>query len=188
MTHDTPANDAISMWRSQEKEHPIMSAEEIRIRSEIIQTKIRRNLVVSFVFGLLCLALGALAVVHLRSTPARVATAAVMALTVTLAYTAYRRIWPLHTLSPNPALKDCLEFYRNELKAQYHSAELTLQFLAPIVVFVFLTWGLIIRTGPRVPRILLPSVLILILLVRRYEARRVKQKLAALEEFEKESS
>src|SRR5262245_49342896 len=96
MTRDTPLDDAIVMWRSQEKEHPIMSAEEIRIRAHTIQAKVRRNLVIGFVLGLVCLAVGAMAVVSIRSTPARVATAAVMALTVALAYTAYRRIWPLH--------------------------------------------------------------------------------------------
>jgi len=188
LRYDTAADDSRRMWQSQRREHVIMSIEEVRFKAQTVQTAVRRNVIVALMFGALLLALCTLVIVTLPNTPARLIAAAIMALTLLLAFKAYDRIWPVHTLSPDAALKGCIEFYRKELQAQYSSLALTWRFLVPIVVFAFMTWNAVLRTNPLIPKILSPSVLVLILLLRRREARNLRRKLAELEEFERGAS
>jgi hypothetical protein len=188
MTGETAANDPRLMWQSQEKEHPIMSAEEVRLKAQVVQSKVRRNLIVAFVCGVLLLVICTIVIVTLPSTFFRVIASAMIMLTSPIAYETYYRIWSRHTLAPNAALNGCLTFYRKELEAQYRAAALTWRFLVPSLFFVFLMWRLLFRTNPLVPRILFPSVLLFILFERRREIRNLKRKLAALSEFEGGSS
>ena len=183
-----PGSDPKIIWQSQTTDHPRMSVEDVRVRAQIAHAKVRRNLVVAFVVGLLLLALCTLVIVNRLSAPVRLLTAAMMLLIVVIAYKAWYRIWRPHTLPPDAALKGCLEFYRKELQAQYRSIALTWRFLVPTVFFAFLMWNAIFTTRALVPRILLPSVLVLIFFVRRREVRKFKHKLARLDEFEKENS
>jgi hypothetical protein len=187
MSGETLANDPKQLWQSQQREYPIMTLQEIRTKTRIVQAKIRRNLILAFAVGLLLLVMSTIAILNVGYTPARVVTAAIMAMAVAHAYTAYRRMWPLHALSPDAALQGCVEFYRRELKAQYRSAALTWRFLVPIAVFALLSWNAIFRTSALLPKVLLPSVLIAILIVRRYEVRKLRGKLTALDALETES-
>ena len=188
MMSENPANDPKLIWQSQTKEPAVMSIEEIRIRSRIAQARVRRNLIIAFILGFLLLVFCVFAIVTIPYTPLRVIAAALMVLTPVAAHQAWYRIWSPQTLSPNAALKGCLDFYRQELKAQYSSVALMWRFVVPIVTLAFLTWNAIFRTNSLVPKILLPSLLILILALRRHEARKLRHKLALLDAFEKESS
>src|SRR5262245_13433988 len=98
-----------------------MSVEEIRFRAQIVQAKVRRNLIVASGLGVLLLGLGITTIIHIGDSRARIVAAAVIALTVSFAYTVYRRISPLHSMVPTAGLKGCIEFYRNELEAQSRS-------------------------------------------------------------------
>jgi len=188
MTHEASADQLRLMWQRQRREHPVMSMEEVRTRAWAVQAKVRRNLVVALVFGVFLLALCAFAISWLPGTPLRLIASAMMAVTVTVGYKAWKRTWPAHTLSPDAALKGCLEFYRQELEAQYRSAALTWRFLVPIVILTFMMWNVVLSTNPLIPRILLPGVLVLIFVMRRYAVRKFRQKLAAVDEFEKDYS
>jgi len=183
-----PGNDPRMMWQSQRREHPGMPVEEVRIRAQIVHAKVRRNLLVAFVVGLLLLVLCTVLIVNRLSTPVRVLTGAMMVLTLVIAYKAWYRIWRPHTLSPDAALKGCLDFYRKELQAQYRSVALTWRFLVPTVFFAFLTWNAIFTTRAVVPRVLLSSVLVLTFFIRRREVRKFKHELARLDEFDKGNS
>jgi hypothetical protein len=188
VTGETAANDPRLMWQSQEKEHPIMSTEEIRRKGQIVQSRVRRNLIMAFVCGVLLLVICTIVIVELPSTFFRVIASAMIMMVSPITYETYYRIWSRHTLAPTAALKGCLTFYRSELQAQYRAAALMWRFLVPTLVFVFLMWRLWFRANPLVPRIVFPSVLLFILVERRRQIRNLKRKLAAVSEFEKESS
>jgi hypothetical protein len=186
MSHEIPPNDPRLMWQSQKREHPVMSSEEIRIRAEVAQEKVRRNLITAFSAGFVVLALCAIFVATSRSTPLRLLVAGLMLLTVEVIYKAYARMWRRHRLEPDTAFQGCLNFYRQELQSQYQALQLTWLFLVPVVAFAFLLWNGLFRGGASFVRALLPFLLLLILVERRRERRRINRKLMALDEFEKE--
>jgi hypothetical protein len=186
--HDTPTNDPRLVWQGQGREHPLISVEEVRLKAQIAGRKVWRNLVIASVLALFLLVLCSLALINLSGTPVRMIAAAVMLLTLVAVCKAWYRMWPLHTLSPNVALVGCVEFYRNELLAQYRSAAITWRLVVPVVIFTFLMWNAVFRTNPLVPKILLPGVLLLLFFLRRRNVRQLRRKLSTLETFEKENS
>jgi len=188
MMERTDANDVKLIWQSQRREHSTMSTEELRVKAAQIQAKVHRNLIVAFVLGVFVLVFCTIAIAELKNAPGRLVAAAFIVLTCVITYRAYDRLWSRPTLSSSTALNACLEFYRAELKAQYRSIAVVWRFLVPIVLFAFLTWNVLFRTSPLVPRLALPAVLILILLGRRLAVRKYKQKVSALDEFEREES
>jgi hypothetical protein len=182
-----PAHDPRLVWQNQGKEHPVMSIEDVRSKARIVHTKIRRNLIAAFGLGLLLLVFCIFVIATNRNLPLRILTATLMAQTIAIVYTAHSRSWSIQTLAANTALSGCLDFYRKELKAQYRSLSLTWCFLVPIVIFVFLTWGSFFVGGGIFRRTVLPAALIGILLFRRYQVRKLRQRLSVLDEFETEA-
>jgi len=186
----TPAKDPKQIWQNQRREHPTMSLEEVRTRAYMAQAKARRNLGVAFVFAILLMIFCTIAIVELPGP--RVITAALMVVVLVAAYKAYKRIWSPQPLSPHAALRACTDFYRKELETQYRSVygsvALTWRFAAALIIYAWLTANIWARSvGPLVVRILIPSLLALILFLRRREARRLKRELDALDEFEKQN-
>jgi len=185
MTDDTPINDPRILWQNQRREHPVMSVEEVRAKADKVQAKIRRNLFITFAIALLLSPLFIQVVLHLPMR-SRVVASAVMALTLFAAYTTLNRLWRPQIVLPDMAMKGCLEFYRTELVSEYRSIALIWRFLIPTVIFLFVMWGAIFDRSRLSGRVILSTALILILLMRRLEFRKLKQKLAALDDFESE--
>src|SRR5262249_15818134 len=158
------------------REHPIMSIEDVREKADKVQTKIRRNLFITFALALLLSPLFVQVVLH-NSTRGRVISTAVMALTLFAAYTTYKRIWRPQVVSPDMGMKGWLEFYRTELVSEYRTIALIWRFLIPTVIFLFVMWGAMFDRSRLAGRVILSSALILILLMRRWEFRKLKQKL-----------
>lgn len=185
MTHETSA-DPKQMWQGQRREHPAMRLEEIRLKVQAVQAKVRRNLMISFGVSLLLLVLCFVAIRGITYTPVRLITGAMMLLTVVIGYIAYSKFWPATVSAPDNAAKGCLEFYRRELEAEYQLIALTWRLLVPVAAFGFMTWSAFFRTSPLVPRILFSALLVVIFVLRRYEVRKFKNKVAALDDFKKE--
>lgn len=162
-----------------------MSAEEIRLKAQAAHWKAGRNLIVALAMCSLLLILSSAVAISSYRPQVRAIAAAIVVLTATVAYSAYHRLKASYMSSADAGLKGCVDFYRKELKAQYRSAALMWKLVAPLAIFTFLSWR--DRTNPYIPRIFLPSVLILILVVRRLQTRKVRQQLVALDEFEKEN-
>jgi hypothetical protein len=165
-----------------------MSSEEIRMRADVVQSKVRRNLITAFSIGLLVLVLSGIFIGKSPSTPLRILVAALMLLTLEVIYKTYSRMWRRHRLSPDVAFQGCLDFYRKELESQYQALQLTWMFLVPVVVFAFLMWNDLLRVNAPYIRTLLPILLLAILFERRREARKINRRLAGLDAFEKEES
>jgi len=187
MTPDTSIDEARSVWQSQRREHPNMSTQEVRMKAQAAHAKVQRNLIVAIVLGFVLVTLCITIVVDVGNMWFRLIAASMTVVTVLIAYTAYKRFWPLHTLSPNAVLKGCVEFYRGELRAQYRAVALWWRFLVPIIIFVFIRWNSLVQTRAEVPRRILPFLLILILVLRRSVARTFRHKIAALSTFEQEA-
>jgi hypothetical protein len=188
MTSETPVNGPKSIWQNQRREHPVMSLEEVRVKAQDVQEKVRRNLMVVFVLVALVVPLGAGMILMFSSIPMRITAGAIVLLTVTGGYSAYRRLWSRRTLSPDVALQGCVDFYRNALKAQYRSLQLTWAFLMPVLIFGFFTFRFPIPHNPRLMKIVLTAALAAIIFERRREARKINRKLEGLAAFEKELS
>jgi hypothetical protein len=184
MTGDV--DEAKNVWQNQQREHPAMSIEDVRTRAHVTHLKAQINLVIAIGLGLVLAAFCLSMVVHSGALWFRLIAAGFVIVTGVLAYTTYKRFWPLHTLASSAALKGCVEFYREELNAQYRSIALWWRFLVPIIIFAFIRWNSLVRTSALVPRTALPFLLIFILVVRRYVAQTFRRKIAALAEFEEE--
>jgi hypothetical protein len=190
MRQDIPPNDPRSIWQSQGKEHATMSVEEIRLNAFAMQTKVRRNLVVTMVFGGVLLILSVMAVMKLPSTSPRMITAALMVLVGVLVYRAARIFWAPETLPQDAGLNACLDFYRRELTVQHRAAGGTwIQSLLEVLLLAAVVWVSIHATVRFEPaRILLPAFFVLVILARYMKARRIKRELRQLDDFEKENN
>jgi hypothetical protein len=185
MTRDTPVNDARIIWQSIQKEHSVMSLEEIRIRAQDAHSKVQRNLLAALGLGVLVLVLSSIAVLHIPYWSARITAGALMVLTAAAVYSAYRRMWRPHA-PPAVAAAGCVAFYRTELEAQHRSLQVTWRLLAAAAVLSFFAGsGWLHATGINA-RIVIPAVLIAIIIERRYHAFQIKRKLTALSAFERE--
>jgi len=179
-------NEPQEIWQGQHKEHPIMSPEEVRMKAGEAQSRVQRNLIVAYVLGSLILVLGTIIIFRGGNIYMRLNEAVIMILTQVGLYTAYRRIWSRQVLSAENTDRGCIDFYRQEIRTQYRSLQLTWGYLITVLVFAFLTVPISVRSYPRLPKIVLSTVLLLILLERHREARRFNQKLSALASFETE--
>ena len=188
MMQDNVIDAARIVWQSQRREHPVMSIEEIRMKAQAVHVKVRRDLIVGLAIAVVLSSFCITIAVHAGNTTFRLIAGAMAAVTIFIAYTTYKRYWPVHKLSPNAAVNGCVEFYRSELLAQYRSVALWWRFLAPLVIFAFIQWNALVRTSAIVPRAALPFVLVLILVLRRRVARTFRQKISALSAFEQQNS
>ena len=184
MTGDV--DDVRNVWQSQQREHPVMSIEDIRTRAHLAHLKAQMNFIVAIVLGLVLASFCLTIIINGGALWFRLIAAGFVLVSGILAYTTYKRFWPLHTLSSSAAIRGCVDFYREELNAQYRSVALWWRFLVPIIIFAFIRWNSLVRTSALVPRTALPFLLIFILVVRRQVARTFRRKIDALAEFEEE--
>jgi hypothetical protein len=190
MKQDIPPNDPRSIWQSQGKEHSAMPVEEIRLRAFTMQTKVRRNLVVTMGFGSVLLILSAVAMTRMPNSMSKWITALVMLLILTLIYRAARIFRSSESLTQDAGLNACLDFYRRELTAQYRAAGGSwTTFTLEIVLFLLAVW-VSIHAALRydAARILLPALFGFGLLARFLKARKIKRELHQLDEFGKENN
>ena len=188
MTPSTPPDNLQQIWQNQRREHNTMSEEQVRTRAIHFQVRVRRNLLLAFVLGLALLSLCAMAIAQLGNRTPRVIAGAMLIVVAITTYKAYRRIlWP-QTVSPDTGLNGCLAFYRKELTTEYRTLVLKWRLLVAITIFLWLTSFHLFFQGPLLVRVFLPASLILIIIVRRWEARKLNRELAALDAFEQEEA
>jgi hypothetical protein len=183
MTNETPGTPN-NLWQSQKREHAIMPAEEIRIKAHIVHYKVRQNLVIALSLTILMLGFCAVTFANTRRTAARIVLVALMLAPIPIALRARHRLWPLHRLSSATG-SGCLDFYRQELTSQHRSRTLMWQSLVAIVFFSFLTFRADFG-NEGLARILFLVALAVILIVRRFQAFKLRQRLAQLDKFTNE--
>jgi hypothetical protein len=190
MTNGNPAIDPKAIWQNQEKEHPSMSVEEVRVKAYLMQTRIHRNLIATIVVGIILLTLSAAVILKVPSTSPRVVTIALMALIALVIFRAYKAFGSPETLPPDAAPSACLDFYRRELTAQYRSISFVWWRLIPDLVL----FGFIIRIAIygafqyEIARIVLPVLFGLLQVARYRKSRQLKRELGSLDAFAKEDT
>jgi hypothetical protein len=184
MTHESPPPDAKQIWQSQRREHPIMSIEEVRIKANMAQMRVRRNLIAVLVFATVLLIFGTIAIVQLPG--ARPIVVSMMVIVLIVAFQAYRRVSSSQPLPADAALTACTAFYRKELESRAIPPSSLILTLIIYGWAAFVSWNIWAHgIGPLGVRILVPFLLGLSLFLRLREAHRIKKELKALDEFQK---
>jgi len=193
-----PETDLRSLWQNLEGEGSMVSVEQIRLKAREFLRKNRRDLIARFAFALIASVFCGFVMLNSRWTSVRVFAVLVMAMLLVSAglqlYRSYRRGATPLTGGTNEPWSSCLGFYRSELeKQQAFGGQPVWQMVAAVLVIAWLTPGALDRSSTDPLRIVLPAVLfaavglIVLMAVRKVQARRFEGDIEALNRFEKES-
>jgi len=190
--------DFKNIWQNQETEKAIMSVEEVRLNARRFLRRKQRDLVARTAFVILAAVFCGVFLMSARITSLRFVAGLVMAIlltsTVWSVYRAYRRSRgsSVHP-GPNAAMTSCLEFYRSELETQREYARQPAWLLMTVLLIIaWMTRDALMRNSTAPFRALLPYVLfaaagmIVLVAVRKIQARRVQDDIDALDAFEGE--
>ena len=181
--NDGSVLDARLIWQSQSREYSAMTLEDIQRKAAAVHARIRRNLVLTFLIGIVVLALCAITIFTIPITAVRVITAGIMFFVVLIAGNAYVRLGASTKLPQRAALSACLDFYRHELWLQYRAVYVRWRLLVPLVIFLWFSWKSFDSVySYQVMRIVLPAVLIAVLFIRHIEIRRMRREIATLDD------
>jgi hypothetical protein len=198
MSSGVPETDLRNLWQKLETEETTVSAEQLHLKALGVLRKNRRDLIARLVFALLASAFCGLAVMNARLTSVRGFAAAVMAMLLASAgRNLYRSYGGNRRKSPPDAgapWASCLEFYRSELEKQRTFAAFPVwQLLAALLTVAWLTPGALRRDSADPLGMILPAVLlaatglIVLMAVRKFQARHIEADLEALSYFEDET-
>ena len=186
MKAEIPPNDPRLIWQNQRRENTSMSIEEVRLRAYGLQRKIHRDLILTIAVGFSALVFTAMTIMTQPFTPMRVILVLLMVLIVITINRAYRVFWSPDPLPPDAAPSACVDFYRRALSAQYQAVTWR-RLLPEIVLFsVVLRISFMANLRFEAARVLLPVFLVLVLLGRYWQSRKLKRQLGELSTFEKE--
>jgi hypothetical protein len=189
MSSDVPEPDLKELWQNLETERTIVSEEQLQLKAMGFLRKNRRDLIARLAFAILASTFGGFVVVTARLTTVRIAAAVVMTMVLINAirnlYLSYRgkETWT-----------SCVEFYRSELQKQKAFAALPVwQMIAAFLIIAWLTPGALRRNSADPLGIVLPAVLfaaaglIVLMAVRKFQARHLQADIEALNSFEAEN-
>jgi hypothetical protein len=189
MEENVMTRDPKDLWRNQHTEGVRMSAEEVRLRAEKFRKMIRWNTAVNLVAQIILISI---CVVVLLTSPllgARLIVALAIAWMVTVRIRS--RTW-VHALFSNA--ESSLNFYRLELHRlrEHYRNRLVDWFVGIVIISLQVRW-IAVSTQLHVPTlnvVLLPVLmtiaLVLYVLTRRRESRRLQREIDALEDYERE--
>ncbi len=195
-----PERDLRNIWLSQETEKTTMSVEEVRIKAQRFLNRTKRDIFVRSAFAVAAGIFCGFVFMTARLTEARViagvVTAMLLAGTVRNLY-----VWYSRSPGPSAGLTSCLQFYRDLLERQRELARIPAWQLATALLII--AWlarnklGSFNRTvmgynrDPMSLLLLLVLIaaagLIVLLAVRKFEARKVQAEIDALDRFEEET-
>ena len=196
MSSRGPETDLRGLWQGVETERTAVTVEQIQLRAQELLRKDRRDTIARFVFALLASAFCGLVVMNSRLTGVRIV--AVLLMAMLLLSTARRLFHAYRAGAERPAVgspwSSCMEFYRSELEKQRSFAELPVwQMVAALLAITWLTSSTLRRSNSDPTRAILLVVLfaaaglIVLMAVRKFQARRIQGDIKALDQFERES-
>ena len=192
--------DLKNIWQNQETEKVIMSVEEVRLKASKFFRRKQLDLIARSAFVILAAVACGVFLMNARITSLRFVAGLVMAMllirtvwSLLRTYLHSRRDGPSDHAVSNAAITSCIEFYRSELQAYREYARLPAWQLATILLIIaWMTRDSLMRSGTDPFRIVLPYVLlaaagmIVLVAVRKFQARRVQDDIEALDNFEDE--
>src|SRR6185295_5654110 len=132
---------------------------ETRTTAEQLQARVRRNLILAFVLGIVLLIACAISAVNQHyNIPRLIAAAMIIPISASI-YLTGRRIWSRGGTSHGEAASPCLEFYRKHLCDHHRAISLKWRLAVPTVLFLWLAAALIGRSF-LILRVLFPSLLV----------------------------
>lgn len=199
MSSNPQEPDLKNIWRNQETEKTIMSVEEVRVKAGKFLRRKRLDLIARTAFVIFAAVSCGLFLMNARITPLRIVAGLVMAVLLT------STVWNLLRTFlrsgkngssagaiSNAAMTSCREFYRNELERYREYSRLPSWQLATILLII--AWMIrepLMRSTDSF-RAVLPYVLlaaagmIVLVAVRKVQARRIQDEIEALDVFEAE--
>jgi hypothetical protein len=182
--NDGSVLDARLIWQSQSREYSAMTLEDIQNNATAVRARIRRNLVLTFLVGIVVLALCAITIATIPITGVRVITVGIMFFVVLIVRNAYLRLGAANDLPRRAALDACLDFYRHELWLQYRAVYVRWRLLVPLVIFLWFSWKAFDAVySYQVMRVILPAVLVAVLFIRHFEIRKMRHEMSALDDL-----
>jgi hypothetical protein len=191
--------DIRNVWQGQETEKITMSIEEARLKTQKFIRRNRIDLTARSVFEIIAAFFCGIVFLNSRVNSTRVIAGLVMAMLVTSTirnlYFSLRKPGGLSPeASSSTALTSCVEFYRIELERQRQIARQPLwQLVAALLIIAYLIQRPLLRPNMNLLHVMLPVVLltaaglIVLLAVRKFDARRIQDEIDALNMFENEN-
>jgi hypothetical protein len=192
--------DFKNIWQNQETEKVIMSVEEVRLNARKYLRKKKRDLIARSAFVVLAAASIGIFLMKARFTSLRFVAGLVMATLLTSTVWNLLRVyrssgspWSSNRSAPNAAMTSCIEFYRSELERYLAYAGLPAwQLVTVLLIIAWMTRDALMRNSTDPFRLMLPYVLfaaaglIMLVAVRKFQARRIQDDIDALEVLEDE--
>ena len=192
--------DLKDIWQRQETKEAVMSVEELRMNAKRFLRRKQRDLLARTGFVIFAAVSFGIFAMNNRITSLRVVAGLVMTMlllsaawSLLLAYRKSRGEGPAVPGAPMAAMTSCLEFYRNELERQREYArQPTWQLITVLLIIAWMTRDALMRNSTDPFRGVLPYVLfaaagmIVLMAVRKHQARRVQADIDALDVFEDE--
>jgi hypothetical protein len=200
MSSRTPQKDVRALWQSLETERTTVSEEQLHLKALESLHKSRRDMAARLVFAVMAAAFSALVIINTSFTSARLASVRLIAALVALAllanairslYLSYKE----RVDDRGSAWSSCAAFYRRELERQQaFAAPPVWQMLAALFAIGWLTPMALRRSNDDLMGILFLTVLLgatgllVLMAVRKFQARRLRHEIEALDSFEHENS
>jgi len=192
--------DLKNIWQNQETEKVIMSVEDVRLNARKYLRRKKRDLIARSAFVVLAAASIGIFLMNARFTSVRFVAGMVMATLLTSTVWTLLRVyrssespWSSHRSAPNAAMTSCIEFYRSELERYLAYAGLPAwQLVTVLVIIGWMMRDALTRNSTDPFRLVLPYVLfaaaglIMLVAVRKFQARRIQDDIDALKMFEDE--
>jgi hypothetical protein len=193
-----PDNDIRELWQNLETKETTVSAEEIQLKAIESLRRRRRDLIVRLAFAIAASVFCVLAFTRTSVNPIRYLAAVVMAMllisTIRNLYVFYRDTRQI-AQDPGAPWSSCASFYRSELEQQRLFGAVPIwQMLAALAVLGWLARrSSLRRIRADVLEIVFPVVLlgaaglVILMAIRKFQARRVEAELDALNRFEEDN-
>jgi hypothetical protein len=185
--------DLKNIWQNQEMEKAIMSVEEVRLNARKYLSRKQRDLLARSAFVTLAAVSCGIFLMNARITPLRFVAGVAMALLLTSTVWNLLRTYTRSGTAPNAVMTSCVEFYRSELERYREYARLPAWQLGTILLIIaWMTRDALMRNSTDPFRVVLPYVLfaaagmIVLVAVRKIQARRIQDDIDALDVFEDE--
>lgn len=197
MTMQPPGQDPSNIWRNQETGMTPLSIAEVRLKAQSFMDRTRRDLFVRSAFAVIAATFCGIVFWKSSSAVGWISGIVMLMLLANTARSVHFHRWKSRQFSPdissNAARTSCLEFYRNELERQREIArQPAWQLLTALLVIAWLARRNPMRSGMDVLHIVQPLVLIaaaaviVLLVLRKLDARRIQEDIDALDLFEED--
>jgi len=187
---ESSPSDLKAIWQNHTMENStmtIMSIDELRLRARKSRSRERRDLVARWIFAAAASIFCAIAMWNTRSGATRVIAGLVLAMLLIQAVRGLHSF--VHGSESSDERSAFLDFYRSELQRQQQFAKQPLwQVAAVLLIIGWLMRSGMVRVNSMRPVLIVTLIaaagVVIMLSVKKFEARRIQKEIDALDQFE----